>query len=191
MVKFCLLVWQCCEALAAAVSSTNVSPRCIVPGILFLESYFSCEDKSNWNWPKGIKMQIIGSLILQAVFRFPSVCVPLLPVFRSSLILSRYTFGCHKYKNSISTSIFLISCVSITQEFIQPYVTSITSMEADHVLEVAKDAAGARVIEAYLSSKVSAKQKHRVVLKYVMLLYLVILFLLEISIYAYFVCNSC
>lgn len=113
---------KCCEALAAAVSSTNVSPRCIVPGILFLESYFSCEDKSNWNWPKGIKMQIIGSLILQAVFRFPS-------------------------------------------EFIQPYVTSITSMEADHVLEVAKDAAGARVIEAYLSSKVSAKQKHRVVLK--------------------------
>lgn len=113
---------KCCEALAAAVSSTNVSPRCIVPGILFLESYFSCEDKSNWNWPKGIKIQIIGSLILQAVFRFPS-------------------------------------------EFIQPYVTSITSMEADHVLEAAKDAAGARVIEAYLSSKVSAKQKHRVVLK--------------------------
>lgn len=98
MVKFCLLVWQCCEALAAAVSSTNVSPRCIVPGILFLESYFSCEDKSNWNWPKGIKIQIIGSLILQAVFRFPSVCLPLLPVFHSSLILSRYTFGCHKYK---------------------------------------------------------------------------------------------
>lgn len=113
---------KCCEALAAAVSSTNVSPRCIVPGILFLESYFSCEDKSNWNWPKGIKIQIIGSLILQAVFRFPS-------------------------------------------EFIQPYVTSITSMEADHVFEAAKDAAGARVIEAYLSSKVSAKQKHRVVLK--------------------------
>lgn len=113
---------KCCEALAAAVSSTNVSPRCIVPGILFLESYFSCEDKSNWNWPKGIKIQIVGSLILQAVFRFPS-------------------------------------------EFIQPYVTSVTSMEADHVLEAAKDAAGARVIEAYLSSKVSAKQKHRVVLK--------------------------
>lgn len=113
---------KCCEALAAAISSTNVSPRCIVPGILFLESYFSCEDKSNWSWPKGIKIQIIGSLILQAVFRFPS-------------------------------------------EFIQPYVTSITSMEADHVLEAAKDAAGARVIEAYLCSKVSAKQKHRVVLK--------------------------
>lgn len=174
MVKFHLHVWQCCEALAATVSSMNGSPRCIVPGILFLESYFSCEDKSNWNWPKGIKMQIVGSLILQAVFRFPSVCFPLLPVFRGSLILSWYAFGCYEYKSSILTLIFLLSCVSMNQEFIQPYVTSITSMEADHVLEAAKDAAGARVIEAYLGSKVSAKQKHRVVLKYVMLLYLVI-----------------
>lgn len=67
------------------------------------------------------------------------------------------------------------------QEFIQPYVTSITSMEADHVFEAAKDAGGARVIEAFLGSKVSAKQKHRLVLKYVMLLYLVSLFNLRIS----------
>ncbi|KAK2652146.1 hypothetical protein Ddye_012002 [Dipteronia dyeriana] len=114
---------KCCQALSAAVCSTNESPRCIVPRILFLESYFSCGgDRSNWNWPNGVKMHVIGSLILQAVFRFQS-------------------------------------------EHIQPFITSITSMEADHVFETAKDAGGARVIEACLSSNASGKQKHRLVVK--------------------------
>lgn len=81
MAKFLLLVWQCCEALAAAISSTNESPRCIVPGILFFESYISSEDKSNWNWPKGFRMHVIGSLILQAIFRFPSVSYPIVIMF--------------------------------------------------------------------------------------------------------------
>ncbi|KAK0598080.1 hypothetical protein LWI29_031490 [Acer saccharum] len=114
---------KCCQALSAAVCSTNESPRCIVPRILFLESYFGCGgDRSNWNWPNGVKMHVIGSLILQAVFRFQS-------------------------------------------EHIQPFITSITSMEADHVFETAKDAGGARVIEAFLSSNASGKQKHRLVVK--------------------------
>ncbi|KAJ0075862.1 hypothetical protein Patl1_33864 [Pistacia atlantica] len=56
-------------------------------------------------------------------------------------------------------------CVSVSQEFIQPYITSITSMEADHVFEAAKDAGGARVIEAFLGSNASGKQKHRLILK--------------------------
>lgn len=42
-----------------------------------------------------------------------------------------------------------------------------TSMEPLHVLEVAKDAAGARVLEAFLGSNVSAKQKRKLVVKYV------------------------
>ncbi|KAK0598056.1 hypothetical protein LWI29_031154 [Acer saccharum] len=114
---------KCCQALSAAVCSTNESPRCIVPRTLFLESYFSCGgDRSNWNWPNGVKMHVIGSLILQAVFRFQS-------------------------------------------EHIQPFITSITSMEAHHVFETAKDAGGARVIEAFLSSNASGKQKHRLVVK--------------------------
>ncbi|KAL5755452.1 hypothetical protein ACOSQ2_020198 [Xanthoceras sorbifolium] len=113
---------KCCQALSAAVCSTNESPRCIVPRILFLESYFSCGDKLNWNWPNRVKMQVIGSLILQTVFRFQS-------------------------------------------ELIQPYISSITSMEADHVFETAKDAGGGRVIEAFLGSNASGKQKHRLVVK--------------------------
>lgn len=69
------LVWQCSLALAAAVCSMNESPGCIVPRLLFLDSYLKCEDKSNWSWPKGLKMHVMGSLILQLVFKFPSVCV--------------------------------------------------------------------------------------------------------------------
>ncbi|KAK9281800.1 hypothetical protein L1049_004706 [Liquidambar formosana] len=113
---------KCCQALAAAVCSANESPRSIVPRILFLESYFCCEDKSNWNWENGVKMHVMGSLILQAVFRNPS-------------------------------------------EFIQPYINSITSMEAEHILEVAIDARGARVIEAFLSSNISGKHKRKLVMK--------------------------
>lgn len=40
-------------------------------------------------------------------------------------------------------------------------------MEADHVLEVARDSSGARVIEAFLNSDVPAKLKRRLVMKYV------------------------
>ncbi|KAK2659147.1 hypothetical protein Ddye_005680 [Dipteronia dyeriana] len=43
------------------------------------------------------------------------------------------------------------------KEHIQPLITSITCMEADHVFETAKDAGGARVIEAFLSSNASGK----------------------------------
>lgn len=82
-----IFVWQCCQALAAAVGSTNESPRSIVPRILFFESYFSCEDKSNWNWPNGFKIHVIGSLILQAVFKFRSVCGPSFCMFLPLLSL--------------------------------------------------------------------------------------------------------
>ncbi|KAG5538044.1 hypothetical protein RHGRI_025210 [Rhododendron griersonianum] len=51
------------------------------------------------------------------------------------------------------------------KEFIQPYITSIASMETDHVLEASKDSGGQRVIEAFLSSNASAKQKRRLVMK--------------------------
>lgn len=113
---------KCSLALAAAICSTNESPGCIVPRLLFLESYLNCKDKPNWSWPKGVTMHVMGSLILQLVFRFPS-------------------------------------------EFIQPYITSIAAMEAYHVLEASKDSGGQRVIEAFLSSNASAKQKRRLVMK--------------------------
>ncbi|OMO66008.1 hypothetical protein COLO4_30871 [Corchorus olitorius] len=114
--------YKCCQALAAAVASKNEPPKCIVPRILFLDSYFSCEDKSSWNWASGVKIHVMGSLILQTIFNFQS-------------------------------------------EWIQPYVTSIASMEAEHVLEVAKEVGGARVIEAFLASDASTKPKRRLVVK--------------------------
>ncbi|KAI3874975.1 hypothetical protein MKW98_019548 [Papaver atlanticum] len=113
---------KCSEALAAAVCSTSESSNCIVPRLLFLESYFSSEDKSNWKWGKDDKMNVLGCLMLQTVFKFPS-------------------------------------------GFIQQYVTSILSMETNHVLEAAKDAGGGRVIDCFLSSNVSAKQTRRFIYK--------------------------
>ncbi|XP_062087956.1 pumilio homolog 23 isoform X2 [Humulus lupulus] len=113
---------ECCEALVAAVCSANESPGCIVPRILYLDRYFFSEDKANWNWPRGAKMHVIGSLILQEVFRYPNA-------------------------------------------FIQPFISSILSLEDDNVLEAAKDSGGARVIEAFLSSNVSAKLKRRLIAK--------------------------
>lgn len=113
---------KCCQALASAVCLPTESSSCIVPRILFLESYFWSEDKSGWQWPNGDRMHVLGCLMLQAVFKYPS-------------------------------------------EFIQSYVTSILSMEPDHVLETAKNAGGGRVIESFLSSGVSAKQKRKMIAK--------------------------
>ena len=65
---------QCCQALATAVSAgSDESPRWIIPRILFLENYLRCEDKSSWGWPNGFRMHVMGSLILQAIFKFPAV----------------------------------------------------------------------------------------------------------------------
>ncbi|KAL4277977.1 hypothetical protein GQ457_03G040530 [Hibiscus cannabinus] len=89
-------------------------------GVL-MDSYFSHHDKSSWNWPGGAKMHVMGSLVLQAIFKSQS-------------------------------------------DWIQPYILSITSMEK-HVLEAAKDARGARIIEAFLASDASTKQKRRLVVK--------------------------
>lgn len=62
-------VLQCCQALMAALCLENESPTCIVPRMLFLDSYFCSHNPSEWEWPIGAKMHIMGSLILQAVFR--------------------------------------------------------------------------------------------------------------------------
>lgn len=67
------MVLQCCQALIGSVCMENEPPRCIVPRILFLDNYFYCKDKSNWDWPSGARMHVIGTLILQSVFRLPIV----------------------------------------------------------------------------------------------------------------------
>ncbi|KAK9132516.1 hypothetical protein Scep_012044 [Stephania cephalantha] len=113
---------KCCQALSAAMRSTTESPNCIVPRIFFFENYFICKDKSSWRWSKGDKMNVLGCLMLQTVFNYPS-------------------------------------------EYIQSYAASISSMESGHVLETAKNAGGARVIESFLCSGISAKQKCKLIAK--------------------------
>ena len=49
-------------------------------------------------------------------------------------------------------------------------------MEVDHVFEAAKDTGGARTIKAFLDSKASGKQNHRIINKYVLPQYLLFLF---------------
>lgn len=52
-----------------------------------------------------------------------------------------------------------------SSELIQPYITSLTSMKPEHIIETAKDSSGARVIEAFLASNAAAKQKRRLIIK--------------------------
>nr|GEX83141.1 pumilio homolog 23 [Tanacetum cinerariifolium] len=113
---------KCCQALTGAVSVETEPPRCIVPRILFLDNYFYCKDKSNWDWPSGPRMHTMGTLILQSVFKFPS-------------------------------------------EFIHAFISSMTSLEEDHLLDTIKDSGGARVIEAFLTSDASGKQKRKLIIK--------------------------
>ncbi|GER28355.1 pumilio 23, partial [Striga asiatica] len=118
-----ILEHKCCQALADAVCLVNEPSTCIVPRILFLDNYFYAADKTNWNWPFSAKIHVLGSLILQAVFKFQ-------------------------------------------REFIQPYITSITSLDDKLVLKASKDPAGARVIEAFLISNASPEQKQKLVVKF-------------------------
>ncbi|XP_004235524.1 pumilio homolog 23 isoform X1 [Solanum lycopersicum] len=63
---------ECCQAIAASVCTGDEFPKGIVPRILFLENFFCSRDKSNWSWPHGTKIHVVGSLILQSIFRLPS-----------------------------------------------------------------------------------------------------------------------
>ncbi|MQM15924.1 hypothetical protein Taro_048877, partial [Colocasia esculenta] len=116
---------ECCQMLADAVCLDSEFPCSIVPHILYLESYFSCKDKSNWQWPVGEKMHTLGCLMLQTVFRYP-------------------------------------------KKIIQLYIRSVLSMDADLIVQMANDAGGGRVLESFLCSDLSPKQK----LKYKHLEYL-------------------
>ncbi|XP_076885775.1 pumilio homolog 23-like [Bidens hawaiensis] len=114
---------KCCQALIGAVCMENEPPRCIVPRILFLDNYFYCKGKSNWDWPSGARMHTIGTLILQTVFRLPT-------------------------------------------DFIHAFISSMTSLEENQLLDTTKDSGGARVIEAFLYSEASGKQKRKLIIKY-------------------------
>ncbi|PKA61444.1 Pumilio like 23 [Apostasia shenzhenica] len=109
-----------CEALTTALCPQSKATTCIVPHLLFLDSYF--REKTDWKWPIGHKMHILGCLMLQNLYK-------------------------------------------ISQDSVRPFIESITSMEAVHVLETARDVGGSRVLEAFLSSSTSIKQKDEVLAK--------------------------
>ncbi|XP_071716209.1 pumilio homolog 23 [Rutidosis leptorrhynchoides] len=50
-------------------------------------------------------------------------------------------------------------------EFIHAFISSMTSLEEDQLLDTTKDSGGARVIEAFLSSDANAKQKRKLIVK--------------------------
>jgi hypothetical protein len=64
---------QSSEALSAAITSDSESPDSIVAHILFLENFL--REKSYWKWPAGVKMSVLGCLMLQSIFQYPHVCI--------------------------------------------------------------------------------------------------------------------
>lgn len=75
----------------------NESTTFVISRILFLDNYFSSGDKSSWNWPNVVKMHAVGSLMLQSIFRFPSVCISILfslnpPSFIVPLVFCKQEF---------------------------------------------------------------------------------------------------
>uniref|UniRef100_A0ACD5WV78 Uncharacterized protein n=1 Tax=Avena sativa TaxID=4498 RepID=A0ACD5WV78_AVESA len=57
------------EALSAAITSDSESPGSVVAHILFLENFL--QEKSHWKWPLGVKMSVLGCLMLQSIFQYP------------------------------------------------------------------------------------------------------------------------
>lgn len=61
---------------------------------------------------------------------------------------------------------FIVSQHLLNSQDLQPHITSLTSMKAEHTIETAKDSNGGRVIEAFLTSNAATKQKRRLLIKY-------------------------
>uniref|UniRef100_A0A453N2N9 PUM-HD domain-containing protein n=1 Tax=Aegilops tauschii subsp. strangulata TaxID=200361 RepID=A0A453N2N9_AEGTS len=57
------------EALSAALTSDSEPSDSIVAHILFLENFL--REKSYWKWPLGVKMSVLGCLMLQSIFQYP------------------------------------------------------------------------------------------------------------------------
>lgn len=62
---------QCCQALAEAVSGNAESNGNIIERILYLDGYIF--QRSRWKWPSGEKMNVLGCLMLQIIFKYPKV----------------------------------------------------------------------------------------------------------------------
>eukprot|EP00252_Welwitschia_mirabilis_P017859 TRINITY_DN3976_c0_g1_i1.p1 TRINITY_DN3976_c0_g1~~TRINITY_DN3976_c0_g1_i1.p1 ORF type:complete len:815 (-),score=146.29 TRINITY_DN3976_c0_g1_i1:376-2820(-) len=62
---------ECCRSLAHAVVSAPGSSNYIVPRILHLENFF-CSGGSDWQWPSETNMSVLGCVLLQIIFKYPS-----------------------------------------------------------------------------------------------------------------------
>ncbi|CAM0943447.1 unnamed protein product [Alopecurus aequalis] len=60
---------ECSEALSSAITSDSESPDSIVAHVLFLENFL--RERSYWKWPLGVKMSVLGCMILQSIFQYP------------------------------------------------------------------------------------------------------------------------
>ncbi|XP_042462061.1 pumilio homolog 23-like [Zingiber officinale] len=95
----------------------------------------------------------------------PSCIVPRL------LFLENYFKDKSSWKWPADNKMHVLGCIMLQIIFrhpkqpIQPYVTSLASMEPAHIFQTAKDSGGGHVIEAFLSSDVSLRLKHKVVTK--------------------------
>lgn len=56
--------------------------------------------------------------------------------------------------------------ISVLQEYIKEYTSSLISLEARLVLKIIKDPNAAKLIEGFLLSEVPAEQKLQLVMKY-------------------------
>ncbi|CAI9114512.1 OLC1v1015251C2 [Oldenlandia corymbosa var. corymbosa] len=71
----------------------------------------------------------------------------------------------HGTKMHVLGSLLLQSIFGFPNESIQSYVTSITSLEESEALSASKDPCGSRVVEAFLSSNATVKQKRKLIAK--------------------------
>ncbi|CAA6659278.1 unnamed protein product [Spirodela intermedia] len=95
---------------------------------------------------------------------FPSAIVPRM------LFLERYfSSKVSSWEWPSGEKMHVVGCLILQvifrfpKKMIQPYIRSILSMDADHVVQTARDAGGGRVLEAFLCSDSSAQQKIKVI----------------------------
>ncbi|XP_078164345.1 pumilio 23 isoform X3 [Carex rostrata] len=86
---------ECCQALAEAVSGNAESNGNIIEHILYLDGYIF--QRSRWKWPSGEKMNVLGCLMLQIIFKYPKQYIRL---FIESLVSMEDEHVFHTAKDS-------------------------------------------------------------------------------------------
>lgn len=72
--RFCTCEHEACQVLAHAICRESDPPACLVPRLLFLESYAKSESTSDWKPVFGKKLSVLGCAMLQTIFSFSKEC---------------------------------------------------------------------------------------------------------------------